>query len=430
MLALMKACGRNEVPICEVDEKDVLDPAWYARNNITVQKSMPRGSVNPDSPPEIHELYRLQNLKSIDPEVPKHHHRYFDDIHNGVTICGHPVTGKVVSGFCNVKTMHQFQSTVAAINVASYLRRLGPERRAELFEEGAIQVFLSPSCLEHEPSDEAAQRLRRWYVGDGASNVGVKKVIEQAIITGTLQLDPGVHGSVFYEGGLVGTDDVYSSHACLSVFPIAGTVAGTGATRDLFLKTAVPYYDYDGTPILPEAGASLLIALDCQSQSLQRLTNRQSTMVKRQLKAEQERLRQQAQARARPPPTDQSDRSEYDRMCAAHDAREARELEQRRGEVLARRIEIKKHREAAATQKAINSAIYTPSGPSHKKKEASIAATAGLDKQAKEASRRSSSIEDAAQHELELKAAEGARVAALEAKRDALRIANEIGGSR
>ena len=428
---LLKGLGNNEVPIVQVCDREILNPDWYKANNVIVQKSMPNGDVNPNATAEIKQIHYLQNLTTVHPTVPMKDQGLTDDIHNGVTCCMHPVTGKVVSGWCPVKSMHQFSSAESAVNVASYLKRLGSQRRRELFDDGSIQLFLAPECISHEPDRAAAERLRNWYVGDGAANPGAKALTEQAIIAGKLRLWAGIHGSVFYEGALVGADDIWSCHACLTVIPIAGSAVAIEAAR-LENRENVdesPHRDCDGRVVDSMAGMSLLIAVDCQSSSLERQTNRQLTEARRRAKQEKKRVEAQRQFYAKPPPTNPVDRSEYERMCAAHEAREAREMQDKRAEVIARRAAIKEQREKAAVQKARKSVVYTPRGHSQKKNETKVDVPLPLSAKVKEEARRSMSIEEAEQHELDLKDAERTRIAAIETKREAQRIAREIGGA-
>jgi hypothetical protein len=530
---MLLSMGMEGMMTSQLMDHELLDPEWYPRNNIYVNRSRPSGMVHPDAPPEVKRVHELQNAPGIDPSVPYCDRRIYDDVHDGVMRTMDPYTGKTVYGMCNVKSMHQFKTPEAAINVASYLGSLGEARIRQLFANGSFQVFLGPTCLDYEGTDGARDRLATWYAGTGPSDLGAKATIEEGIATGAIKLNPGVHGSVFYEGGLVGAHGIWSNHACLSVLPVVGPPP---EMYDAVRVKTPNLVDLDGSEIDCVGGKDLLIVLDCQSRSLQpasplrgddtiaatRATpaNTQQSVrrsSKKAAKASNKAAKAEALAAAKyavphpehsrpfgpsaaPPtgadapadpadpadpvdPADPADPAdpheryrrafaasnrerreaqreaqrearrqrfeaevnaahpngasveEYQRLRAAHDAREERELQERREKEMARRFAIKRQREAAAKTKAIKSAIYTPRGPSHvKRKNASKSppttdAADAADATAKETARKLKSIEEAEQHHLDLNEAERARVDAAEAKRELRRIGAEIGGA-
>jgi len=509
--SMFRSMGMDAMITADLLDHELLDPDWYARNNIRVNRSCPPGTVHPDAPSEVKRVHELQNAQGIDPSVPDCDRRIYDDVHDGVLRTTDPSTGKTVGGMCNVKSMHQFKTPEAAINVASYLGGLREARIRQLFADGSFQVFLGPTCLNYENTDGARDRLATWYAGTGPANPGAKALIEEGIATGAIKLNPGVHGSVFYEGGLVGADGVWSNHACLSVIPITGPPL---EMYDALRAHAPNLVDLDGSEIDPVGGKGLLIVLDCQSKSLQppsprgndtarqseaggsrkkaskaakaakasdkafkaeaaaakyavphpdhsrqfgaptpqptaadapanpddpheryrrafAASNRERREAQREAQREARRQRFETEVKAAHP--NGASGEEYDRLRAAHDAREERELQERREREMARRFAIQLQREATAKTKAIKSAIYTPRGPSHvKSKKASKAPPESPPEAAaaaKNTARKLKSIEEADQHDLDLKEAERARVDAAEAKRELRRLGAEIGGA-
>lgn len=503
--------GMEGMVTTEIMDHELLNPEWYVRNKVQVHHSRPSamvqmGMVHPDASHEVKRIYELQNAPGIDPSVPDYHRRIYDDIHDGVVRCINPTTGETIYGMCNVKSMHQFMTPEAAINVASYLGGLGEAQIRKLFANGSFQVFLGPKCLQYEDTDRARDRLATWYAGTGPSNPGAKAMIIEGIAIGAIKFNPGVHGSVFYEGGIVGKDGVWSTHACLSALPVMGL---SPETPDVVHGNFPKHVDLDGSEVNGFEGQSMLIVLDCQSMSLQPTSPRgrndtqsaaaantqpearrsskkaakachkaakaaaaaaaaatkyavphpdhsrqfgehkttgadasadaadaaerycrafvASNRERREAQREARRHRFEAEVKAAHPNGAISE--EYERLRATHDAREERELQERREKEMARRFAIQRQREAAAKTKAIKSAIYTPRGPSNVKSKKASNAPSTADASAKETARKLKSIEEAKQHELDLKEAERARVDAAEAKRELLRTGAEIGGA-
>lgn len=192
-----------------VPRRNRANPHWYEDHRVHVFKMVPRTSTAAPPGQEVPELLRLlhQRQATHTADGLPDDMCLCDDGTDCYRICG---TETVV---CSAQPRYQFGSFLAAAQVAHLLQTTHLAAFAQLLRTtDGVRV-----ALERRPGAADTTLIDAWFES-------ARQVILDHLASGSLTLQPGVHGSVFYHGSIRSLTDLLATDVYVSVVPLTQAV--------------------------------------------------------------------------------------------------------------------------------------------------------------------------------------------------------------
>lgn len=327
-LFLLINLKQEEQRALQSEVKYKAEPSWFEENRVKVFTFVIESEDIPSHAPSIVQSFYEAQKTLYDYDIKT----LEDDTHQSKVVA---YEHKFYKYQCHVKSLAQFPIS-SVCGVARLFKELVDLKQLQgLIQDKTVQIYYHFGCRVYEKAS-GIDLLKRWWVGTD-TYLGAKQFLISRLVRGQLQLKPGCHGSVFYEGPLVGAHGLYASHACVSLLPFT-----TASVSCLFFGDKMQ--DLDGE-IIELNGTRILIAVDVQSQVLELYKDCKCSEVRRYIKMAKAETKKM---HAIPIPKDSS---EFEANKRAYEARQIEVREGQKAIEMKRRDEVEKDRASRTSQK-------------------------------------------------------------------------------